>query len=305
MKEKNNVRKDIRRSVSLLLALTLIFSLFVPVWTDAGESDTDGFCVWDSAKSIGLYYYVTEDLGEMCVVTSKYVFIKEADGFNLKPDSSLQLTGEVCLLGDDNKEYTLFSYRGNRNASDSTDDLQVFTLKAVFYDDNENEIPDDNMYRVSDFAYGIRQNDANKCGIYGFHPDFREYMIKKFGEENVNAEKAFSFLTSAKNIGKLSVKYTLTDEDGKTGIETVKGYSALSSEVDPYSGVSGYKLNYSRIENMADYHSQNTYNYLKMYKGDLYADADKISDLSEDNTITLPNYNRTGLCNMNSINVNG
>ncbi|MDE6233334.1 MAG: hypothetical protein K2M60_08335, partial [Lachnospiraceae bacterium] len=103
MKEKNNVRKDIRRSVSLLLALTLIFGIFVPVGTYAGESDADGFCVWDSAKNIGLYYYVSKDYGDMCGVSSKYIFIKEAGGLNLEANYSVRLTGEVCLLGDDNK----------------------------------------------------------------------------------------------------------------------------------------------------------------------------------------------------------
>ena len=306
MKKKNSICEDIRRSLSLLLVLTILCGMFTPVLATAADESRD-FYVYDMNKSIGIYYYDNPYSSSIPTIgfSTKYFQIDNINGFDMEDRTNLQMNGDVFLLDENGQEKKIFSYVYNRMYGTSSlysNDINVVMLLPVFYDNAGNKLAFNDWQNVDFSDTGSRplqNNHPDEHGIWGLHPDFKNYMIDKFGEENVSAETVYSFLLSENMNGKLYIRLTLTDGNGKTGTEILSGYNMTDLYMDTYSGQIGLVLGYSRIEDMTDYHEENTYDYLKMYKGNLYIDADKIGALK--GSIALPNYNNTNLRNMNSI----
>lgn len=303
----NGLRNDLRRSISLFLVVTLICGICVSKWTGAAEQSRAGFSVEDMAKAITIFKDLNNYHYRVGVI-SKYVYINSEDKYNIEDHTALSLTGEVFYCGDDEKEYKMFSYRSSTyNGYDpAPSDSHLFFLTPVFYDNDGNEITGRGVETYShepaiDKKYGIDQIGwDSSCGLYGFHPDFINYMKEKYKSVEFNQETSFEQITSAENACKLCVKYTLSDDKGNVDTQTVYGYTLYGYNAKNYDLIAQL-LNYSRIEDMSDYHGTGTFNEVKMYKGDLYTDADKIGTVSD---ITIPNYNKTNLYHMNSMELN-
>lgn len=309
MKRGKSVRHDVRRSMSLLLALLLIFGAAMPIGVNAAAEDV---VLKDQNKAIGIFLKEYEE-GKNCVgITSKLILEEGID-----PDSidgskwgTVQnpLCAEVFLTDDRGNEKTVFSYRTDYRSSYET---AMFWMQPVFYNDSGDEIwsgdHDQTETECEDAVWGYylkQERHEGDKGLYGLHPDFIDYVREKFGED-VDAGEVFAFLTSSGLRGGLSIRLSWK-ENGAPAEKVVSGYSVIDcggSRAQTYGAGFGYCLDYSRIEDMSAYRGSDDYSKLKLYRGDIYVDADKIAE--SETVLTLPDYNRTGLAQRNSLSVNG
>ena len=314
--KKNSICGDIRRSLSLLLVMTILCGIFTPVLATAADGSSGPY-VYDLSRSIGISYVVDSydrngnPVSYSIGFSTKYFGIS---GFDTEDTDNLVINGDVFLLDEKGQEKKIFSYEYNKSYSATplySTDTNAVSLVPVFYDSAGNKLNFKDSSNIKPIgseacytgASPIQYTHPEELGIYGLHPDFKDYIKDKFGEENISisAETVYSWLLSESVNGKLYIRFTLEDGSGNTGTEILSGYrmSDCMANTSSYNGGIGSRLGYSRIEDMTDYHKGNTYNYLKMYKGNLYVDVDKIGSLG--GSITLPNYNNTNLINMNSL----
>lgn len=217
------------------------------------------------------------------------------------------LRAEVFLTDDEGNEKTVFSYRTDNRSSYET---ALFHMLPVFYDESGNELWSgdyDQTETISeDSVWGFylkQEGHEGDKGLYGLHPEFKEYVREKLGE-NADAGEVFAFLTSSGLRGGLSIRLSWK-ENGIPAEKVVSGYSVIDcggSRAQTYGAGFGYCLDYSRIEDMNAYRGSDDYSNLKLYRGDIYVDADKIGE--SETVLTLPDYNRTGLAQRNSLSVN-
>lgn len=282
---KYQVWSDIRRSVSVILAVVLLSGLFPSI--DAA-ADTNGFQVSDSGKRISFYYCDDGVFG----FPAKYVAVSNTESITINQDSlnNYSLTADVCYITADGNEIPIFSYVTDTDASISVDenDSIIFPLCPSYTLDNGSD------YTPSmDTYYGCYLLPTWDS-YYGLEQDFSDYL--QFSDSNQLGTLADFFKTAGNNF---QIKYTISDTaSNQTETHTYTGYSAISWQVSG-SYAYGYELGYNRIEDMNDYRNSNTYGNVKMYKGNLYVDAAKDSQ-----NITLPNQNDTNCDSLNSIYVN-
>ena len=291
---KNQIKKDIQRSLSLLLACILLLCSY-PAIPAYAEENLD---IADAGKQIGVFLgnewsldadgsYVQKDaLG----ISGRYVVLKSSGSITIDVHSNVPLTGDVYYVTDDNSEIPIFSYycEGASLVSDSTQ--LVCLMLPQFTNDVGITQPSSSNFADVYLPYNSSSECANN---HGLKSDFITYLRDK----NLSTEVAAitSFLTDSANAGRLRVKYKL-EKDSVEANCTIDGYTVLSCENVVENYIYGYRLGYSRIENMTDYHNEGNYSSLKMYKGDLYVDAASLPG-----SITIPNYNKTNCNTMNSL----
>lgn len=116
-------------------------------------------------------------------------------------------------------------------------------------------------------------------------------------------EDRLELLTSNEFNKKYTVEYTFTVDGSTVGTYTQTGATLVEFEdynIKTYTY--GKRLGYNRIESLSEYHNNNEFTNIKMYKGNIYADADKISELG--GKLSIPNVNNSLLYDLNSVYIN-
>ncbi len=316
MRNVKKLWKDVRRSLGLLLALVMLASVFVSIPVGAAET----LKIVDTGKMIGVGYKPADDTiaePEFVFHTYKTVVIENTGGVSMEENNSPVLKATVYVTIDGN-EYEVMQYSSapvfdmywdviGISKFDDCDAYKV-NMAPVFYQ-NGAEITDVRReeYCSSNNASGP---EANRV-IYSTSADnfgFSDAIIDYLNEKGITEwEDILDFLESEEVSKNYTVKYTLSDSDNNSATFTQSG--AVMVDYDDYdfnppnSYLYGKRLGYNRIEDLSSYHQNDVYNYIKMFKGDIYVDADKISEL--EGSLILPNKNNSLLYYLNSVYVNG
>lgn len=281
MKGRCRMQKDLRKSISLALALILLSGLFISVPANAEGA----LQVYDSGKMIYLYHDEDSYPGKI-MIAQKYVLLEDTG--NVDMNNFASLTGTV-YYETGAERIPVFSYIGTPG-----DQENVMVMTPQFkYDDGTDCVGIDygaKLYYAEDDWSGSCTTDS----CYGLDPAFIAYLQDQGSDTGISA--VVDFLKSGTS--SCSIDYVLTDGNDNEAVCTMRDYAAAEWD---YMGsyAYGYRLGYSRIEQMADFRSDSSYDGFKLYHGDLYVDADRTGALN--GTLVLPNYNRTGCLALNSM----
>ena len=176
---------------------------------------------------------------------------------------------------------------------------------------------DGSIFDGSDWNEGSAWMNSDLGAIindYNYYQALTEEIIDYFdaweivdSETTIDYGKVVEGLMSEEYASSYSIEYTYEDDNEYAGANKVErivsGVGLKDYElVDLNNYDHGKKVEYNRLENLTTYRTEGEFDYLKMYKGGIYIDVDKLPTQSD--SIVIPNLNRTQLLTLNSMYLN-
>lgn len=304
---RKEIKKDLKRSIVLLLVITLIVTGFVKAPVKAANT----LDIADTGKLIGIGCAESDydDTVYFVFQTIKRIMLLNEDEDLLTKDPVMDA---VVYLNIGEEKYQVMELTSAPAYGDLYGKVGIYSyddgayevsMSPVYYDEYDQEMSDSwdiSTDYCSDCGEGSVIYPYDNVKNYGFSDEIVEY----WNENGLNDWKdRFAQLTSKDLHRKYTVEYKLT-VDGQVEGE-YKQTGASVTDYDDYNTDSymwGKRLEYNRIEELADYHQENNYSDLKMFKGDIYVDASKLSSMN--GKLVLPNDNKSALFEINSMYVN-
>ena len=325
-------RDDIKRSVGLFLAIVMVFSSVVSVPVKASET----LKIIDTGRLIAMGYKPdeihdwNEDGEPDCIdegfvfQTCKTVIIDNAQGVGMSEDKEPVLNADLYVTIN-GTEYKVMEFSSNPLYSDEWDSIGIEYLDDSYYKANVAPVyyktcynetlgmdevqPIDEYYDVNFYVLGDDRSGA-VYSDYALNFGFSEEIVNFFvGAGMTDWETRYNFLMSDNLVGKYTMKYTLSDNEDNIAEyiqdnAVLVNYEAYGDNSDSYGpGIKiGIEAGYNRIENLIGYHEAADFSHIRMYRGDIYVDADKLYELG--GVLKLPNVNNSGLYDINSVYIN-
>ncbi len=317
MVSAKKIWKDIKRSLGLMLVLVLFITSTVTMPVRADEV----FSIADKAGMLGIGY--ADKNGD----PNGEGALKESFVYHALPNIIIDNTGSINMddspvleavvyLNVGDKQYEVIQYTsnplyygaGSYGIMMVEDGVYRARLGVVYRDEKGDLIGEttivDGYEQANGEAYPTWEYTATYCKDdpdYGFSDEIISYL-NAMGITDGNA--IIDYLTSTDLNKDYTVKYTLTDNSNAATEYIQTGVSLYDYEIEKYgtSYVYGKKLGYNRIESLTEYHAAGEFDYIKMYKGNIYVDAGSLAELGT--TLNIPNDNNSGLYYLNSVYVN-
>lgn len=309
MKGKQQIFKDVKRSLGLFLALILILSGIASVPVGASEQ----LKIMDNGGMIGICY--ADDMLHQ-VIEEVYFDdvgnVSMSDTPVLKAELYLRAEGSLYKVMEYSSEpaYDQYDYFGISSVLDGgyramlvpvyygtpqySEALQIYKRSKI---SSYNDVARNYLDTV------ISCDDDPFCG---YSDEILEYFNVT---DNFDMETMAELLLSEEYVNQYCIKYTLSDSLGNTTGCTKTNISLYDYEMDAYIPqppglyLFGKRVGYNRIEDLSQYHINGKYEHLKMYKGNIYVNADELTELGEE--LSIPNVNKSGLYNLNSVYIDG
>lgn len=310
MNSAKRLWKDIRRSLGLLLALIIVVSGVITIPVGAAET----FKIVDTGKMFGMGYVpeVTDDYGsepEFVFQTCETVIIENAGDVDMTLAPVLNVTVYVTI---NETEYEVIQYTSNPAYNNSWHEFGIEELDNGAYsawmapryvDEAGNEISSE-VYTYCPYYGGTSLSKyCNDALYYGFSEEIISYLNT---QGITDKSEIVEYLTSEALSRQCTIKYTLTDSNNTIEEYEQTGGSFYVWQVDAYQPpmlyAMGKRISYNRIEDLAELHESNEFNHLKMYKSNMYVDADNLTVHGD--ALSIPNINNSGLFELNSVYVN-
>lgn len=309
MSSAKRLWKDVRRSLGLLLALIMLVSGVVTMPVGAAET----FKIVDTGKMFGMGYVpeITDDYGtnpEFIFQTCETVIIENAGDVDMTLAPVLNVTVYVTINGT---RYEVIQYTSNPAYNISWSEFGIEELDNGAYsawmapryvDAAGNEISSEVSAYCPYYGGMSLTKYCYDAAYYGFSEEIISYLNT---QGITDKSEIVEYLTSEELSRQCTIKYTLTDGNNTEEYEQTGG-SFYVWEVDAYKPPTlyamGKRIRYNRIEDLAELHESNEFKHLKMYKGNMYVDADNLAVLGD--TLNIPNVNNLGLFELNSVYVN-
>ncbi len=321
MSNRRVITKDVKKSIGLLLALMLVFSGFFSMPIGAAET----LEIVDTSKMIGVGYKpgeTTEYYIYPGFVFQSYekVIIKNTGGVDM---SNSPVLDAVLYLTIGGNEYEVIKYSsspayrsGGIELTDLGDGVYSIWIAPRYYNaGGYSEALQTNVRNeITDNVYGYASKNDHATIYCKDDPyfGFTEEFINALAAENIidmndiDWSKVVDYLSSKEMNKKFTIKYTLKDASDNSAEYIDTGVSVYNYQVDDYSPPEAYlygkRVGYNRIEDLSSLHDNDEYNYIKMYKGNIYVNADSLTALGD--TLNIPNANNSELYYINSVLIN-
>ena len=303
--------KKFKRDIAMIMAIVLVVGLVavIPARADEGVTiiDTSKMMCIEYAGSGTIAYFIKQVILQGDVDETASPVVNAVVKLNVMEEDG---QGGENLVSYEVMRLTTNADYGKIDDMEGCDGAYVASLVPVYTIRDSGD--SDYAYPEDYFGAIVNYDNFYQALTYEIIDYFDAWLESYGGWEiggamTIDYDKVVQGLLSDEYKGSYSIEYTYEDNNEYAGDNKVK--STVSgveikeytvSDMDTYDY--GKKVEYNRLEDLSSYREDDEFDYIKMYKGSIYVDVDKLPTQSD--RLLLPNLNRTQLLALNSMYVN-